>query len=37
MLSYVFTGLVTLDEMKAKQETIAQEHEKRLAADMKER
>lgn len=29
-------GLVTLDEMKAKQEILAQEHEKRLATEMKE-
>eukprot|EP00794_Sanderia_malayensis_P005974 gene5974-6670_t len=29
-------GLVTLDEMKAKQEILAQEHEKRLAIEMKE-
>ena len=32
-----FPGLVTLDEMKAKQETIANEHEKRIATETKAR
>ena len=31
-----YIGLVTLDEMKAKQENIVQEHEKRIATESKE-
>ena len=32
---YYFQGLVTLDQMRAKQEDLVREHEKQLAAKLK--